>query len=284
MSGDSSEATNAQRLLVGAVRRGTPFERLDDDFARAFVAGNERLSPAEQLEIYREQFWLRHEEALREDFPAVARALGDARFALLVEEALDEPALASFSLAELGRALPRALARPEVATKLELSATERTRLRELAELEWSFCEVFHEAESPLLDTRRLETLSPEEWESATLELRAALRLHRFDSEIPEWRRQLKETVETTTPKERPCWVVVYRSEDLVLFDKSVPEPAFALLEALKRGASLLDACEAVASRSDASRAALEAHLLGWFSEFTQLGFFARVRRAEISDE
>ena len=35
--------------------------------AAEIAAGNERLSPVEQVDIYREQFFLRHVDALRDD-------------------------------------------------------------------------------------------------------------------------------------------------------------------------------------------------------------------------
>jgi hypothetical protein len=48
--------------MVEALRypRALPDDPLWVDFAAENLCGNERLSPVEQLEIYREQFWLRH--------------------------------------------------------------------------------------------------------------------------------------------------------------------------------------------------------------------------------
>ena len=45
----------------------------------AVIAGNDRLTPEEQAEIYREQFWLRHRDVLRDDYPALRHLLGEER-------------------------------------------------------------------------------------------------------------------------------------------------------------------------------------------------------------
>ncbi|HEX6278201.1 MAG TPA: putative DNA-binding domain-containing protein, partial [Polyangiaceae bacterium] len=57
-------------------------------FAREHVAGNARVSPVEQLEIYREQYWLRHTGSLVEDFPGLGGILAQSDWERLVEEYL----------------------------------------------------------------------------------------------------------------------------------------------------------------------------------------------------
>ena len=50
--------------------------------------GNERLAPIEQLDIYREQFWLRHIGCLAEDFPTLVAFIGQAKFDDIVADYL----------------------------------------------------------------------------------------------------------------------------------------------------------------------------------------------------
>ena len=77
-----------------------------DDEARAFadehIAGNARVSPVEQLEIYREQFWLRHTGSLVEDFPGVGGVLGQNDWERLVEEYLLAHPPSTFSREAVG--------------------------------------------------------------------------------------------------------------------------------------------------------------------------------------
>src|SRR6202034_3242477 len=59
-----------QSFFAGAIRR--PVAVAEQPGVRALtpelIAGNSRLSPVAQLEVYREQFWMRHVDALAEDF------------------------------------------------------------------------------------------------------------------------------------------------------------------------------------------------------------------------
>ena len=48
------------------------------------LTGSERLAPIEQLDVYREQFWLRHVHCVEEDFPVLAALVGPERFEALV--------------------------------------------------------------------------------------------------------------------------------------------------------------------------------------------------------
>ena len=71
-----------QRVLGDAFRRFTPIDEQGEaaqEVAR-IVRGNDRLTPLEQAEIYRGQFWLRHRDALTEDYPGLAYILGEEVF------------------------------------------------------------------------------------------------------------------------------------------------------------------------------------------------------------
>src|SRR5690606_3078534 len=69
-----------------------------------------RLSPAEQVEVYREQFWLRHTGALLEDFPGLSGILGQSDWERLVEGYLVAHPPSHFSLRDLGSGLPEYVA------------------------------------------------------------------------------------------------------------------------------------------------------------------------------
>src|SRR5690349_19816708 len=76
------DLASTELFLVGALQQASP---MPDDpalaaSASAVVTGNDRLSPAEQVDIYRRQFWLRHCGVLLEDFPGLAHLLGEGGF------------------------------------------------------------------------------------------------------------------------------------------------------------------------------------------------------------
>jgi len=52
--------------------RALPRDPKISEDAKNYATGNDRLSPVEQVEIYREQFWLRHTSSLVEDFEGLS--------------------------------------------------------------------------------------------------------------------------------------------------------------------------------------------------------------------
>ena len=78
----ATELDRVQGFLQELLRR-------DDDLATSpelapriaeHVTGNDRLSPVEQADLYREQFFLRHIESLEEDHLGIVHYLGEEGF------------------------------------------------------------------------------------------------------------------------------------------------------------------------------------------------------------
>src|SRR6478609_761594 len=92
-------------------RRALPQNAAWSAFAADHIGGNSRLSPTEQLEIYREQFWLRHTSSLVEDFPGLCGILGQSEWQRLAEQYLTEVAPDSYTLRDLGSRLPQVIER-----------------------------------------------------------------------------------------------------------------------------------------------------------------------------
>src|SRR5688572_31354122 len=109
----TSQLTELQEQLARALRH---HRALGSDpgwasFADSHISGNERLSPVEQLEIYREQFWWRHTGSLVEDFPGLSGILGQEDWEHLCEQYLREVVPDSYTLRDLGGRLPEVIAR-----------------------------------------------------------------------------------------------------------------------------------------------------------------------------
>src|SRR3954471_6965810 len=109
----SQDLSELQRGLVLALRHGSALAKNAalTAFATSNVSGNDRLSPVEQLEIYREQFWLRHTDSLVEDFPGLGGILGQADWEKLAEQYLREVPPDSYTLRDLGARLPELIER-----------------------------------------------------------------------------------------------------------------------------------------------------------------------------
>lgn len=256
-----------QRSVARFVRSRRTLRALPEalDFANAAVAQQARLSPVEQLEIYRQQFWLRHTAALLEDFPGVAGIVGQRDWERLCEEYLEREVLEGFDLAELGRAFPEHVASRSWLEARELSA-------DMARLEWAYVVAFGAEDMAPLSPAKIAQVPDEAWETVKLVLSPSLTLLKVTYPVVALRRRLLEADHdpVALPEPEPSLLAVYR-RDLSTRVEALEAPAFALLEALSAGAALLEALERVAALTRTPLEALGNKLEGWFSAWAKNG-------------
>lgn len=253
------------QLLVNpqSLERSPEFTRQ----ANEHIAGNSRLSGVEQLEIYREQFWLRHTAALLEDFPGLSRLLGQERWQTVVEGYLAMHPPTSATLRDLGHALPVYVRGLEMLEDREL-------LADMTDLEWAYVESFDAPDAAPLDRQRLTQLSEEDWERGVLVLAPSLRVLELQHAVADLRRALL-AEEKATPELRPrasTFSVVHRRENGSVWDHTVSPVAAGLLVAFSGGMSLVTACEAQIAALPGAEAELEVQLTNWFSTWGKLGW------------
>lgn len=244
------------------------------DLAESIASGSERLTPAMQLAIYREQFLLRHVGALRDDFLSLENALGVEGFERLANAYLQRFPASSFTLRDLGADLARFLAETKPWSLDPL-------LAELARVEWAFVEAFDAPDGPTLALDSLTSLREDEWPAVRLILRPSVRCLSLAFPAHDQRLAARDAGASTRPLARPepraSYVVVFRgNERLECLD--VERDAYSLLRELARGVPLGEACELVAASSDASEAAFEAKVGGWFQQWTALRWISEVER------
>src|SRR5579875_2488123 len=121
------------RLITGSA---TP---ADADAGAAAIAGDARMNAAARLRVYADSYFYRLAAALREDYPALAAIVGEARFNTLVADYLaafppDRP-----SIFYAGRRLARFLR--------EAGPAWPAWMADLAALERSLSEAFHAADA-----------------------------------------------------------------------------------------------------------------------------------------
>jgi hypothetical protein len=263
---DDAALSELQAWLAAVLRRrrALPADPELARLAREHVTGNDRLAPVEQLEIYREQFWLRHTGSLIEDFPGLGGILGQSGWERLLEEYLLAHPPASFTLRDLGQELPDFVARADWLENRELCA-------DMARLEWAYLEAFDAADCEPLAPAALAAIPEAAWESARLELAPSLRLLELDFPVADLRRAIRGEQLVKIPARQPTKLAVHRL-NRELFDRKLPDVAFALLSRLAQGLSLGAACEQVAEATPG----LEASLGDWFRQWAELGWIARV--------
>ncbi len=260
-----------QSFMVGVIQRPASFT--DDaqlrEQAERLVGANPRLSPAEQLDIYREQFWLRHVGALKEDFVSVHHLLGDEEFRILCERYLAAHPPTSFTLRDLGDRFGDFIQATEPYGSDAL-------LLDCARLEWAFVEAFDAPDAPPLDPEPIAAAPEEAWAGARVVLHPSVQRLRLTHPAHLFRAQVRDGEDPPRPEPTPTFVVVYRGPERLMYIAIEPQ-AFQLLDFLAGGAALAPACERVASDAGiADPSALENRVGGWFQAWAGYGWVSRV--------
>jgi len=251
-------------LMSGLVQR--PVAITDDLGASEHFLASARLSAAERVDIYREQFWLRHEESLREDFPGTMALLGP-QWDELVRGYLQEFPPITPSLRELGFQLP---------DYLKNQGSIEPSVLDMARLERAYLEVFDAPDEPPLDPASVGALSPEQWPLVEMGISGALRLLELGSQAADLRRKLRAgTLIELAERVEPVYLVVYRRE-LGLWDKEISRTAHELLRRLASGQALGAACETTAEQMPEATRELDTQLGAWFADWARLGWITRV--------
>jgi len=268
-----TDAAAIQARITSFLRRRKDLAH--DEEARRFadehLGGNDRLSAVEQLEIYREQFYLRHTASLVEDFPGVGGILGQSDWDRLVWDYLASIEPRSFDLGDLGAGLA---AFAETRDWLE---GRRDLVVDMARLEYAHTEVFDAPDAAPLDPAKLGAVPEDAWEHARLVTDPGLRLLAFRHPVLALRRTILErnerhdTSALALPSPSPVFFAVHRRNLAIFHDELAPH-AFALLSALGRSEPLGHACESAARDAGVSVESLGAELEGWFSTWAARGY------------
>lgn len=250
--------------------RALPQDPLWAGFAAENLCGNDRLSPVEQLEIYREQFWLRHTGSLVEDFPGLCGILGQDDWDKLAVQYLSEVAPSSFTLRDLGAQLPEVISR---ATWLP----HRALCHDMARLELAYIEAFDAPDTDPLAPERLAALPEEQLPLAKLVIAPCVRLLEVAHPVADLRRALRAEGDepVAIPAPRAQNLVVYRLNRR-LWDMAVSQPAFRLISGLQQGERFGEAAERAAAGSPEAEAEVGERIGLWLSEWTKKGLLCDV--------
>ena len=271
------DLSDVQRFVTDAVRGATAVgsDATLAAGAESLVTPSRRgMASHERLEVYREQFWLRHLASLDEDFPTLTRVLGgrDAFRDLAGGYLMAHPPR-TWDLQRLGADLSSYLAGVPRWRDDRLAV-------DAARLDWAFMEAFDAPDSPPFDARVLASTPEDAWPAARIDLHASIRLLSLAYPVHE----LRETAQPGTAPARPApaatHLVVHRDAACFLHAAAVEPLALGLLEALRAGVPLGEACEAVARTGRPDAFEVGEKLGGWFQQWTQGGWIRGVRFVE----
>lgn len=264
--------TELQLGMADALRhpRALPDDPLWTRFAAENLCGNERLSPVEQLEIYREQFWLRHTGSLVEDFPGLCGILGQDDWDKLAVHYLSEVVPASFTLRDLGAQLPEVIGRASW-------LPHRALCHDMARLELAYIEAFDAPDTAPLDPQRLAALPEEQLPLAKLVIAPCVRLLEVAHPVADLRRALRAEGNEPVAIPEPCAqnLVVYRLNRR-LWDMTLSQPAYRLITSLQQGAPFGEAAERAAASGPEAEAEVAERIGVWLGEWTKKGLLCDV--------
>jgi len=239
------------QALFFSLLQGAPVEpeRLSSCFT-----GTEALPAKKRVGIYVDMVRFRQLDALREEFPKVARLLGEG-FQAVAEKYLQHHPSEHASLGQLGRHLP---------AFLKTQTLPRGDLPEVALLEWTCSQIFVEAEAEPLSVDALGRVAPSEFPGLTLGFIPALTVLSFTHDVVGPWRALEAGEEPAAPLPSKNQVGVWR-KGFEVFHVVIAEDEAVALGLARQGAPLAEVCEAFGERDNAAQAAFAA-LASWLAE------------------
>ncbi|HEY6460418.1 MAG TPA: hypothetical protein VIY73_09710, partial [Polyangiaceae bacterium] len=146
-----------------------------------------------------------------------------------------------------------------------------------ARLDWAFMEAFDAPDSPPFDPRVLASTPEDAWPGARIDLHASLRTLALGHPVHDLRLAVLTGASPARPPAVATCIVVYRDAAHALRSVAVEPGALALLDALRAGTPLGDACEAAARAGGEDSLDVGARLGGWFQQWTASGWIRGVR-------
>ncbi len=252
-------AISDSRGLNRALRESSPEEpkpRLYD-----FIENGGPLSREKRLDIYAEGYFARVLSSLSGDFKTLERFIGEAAFAKLISEYLDEYPSRFTHIGEVGIHLAHFIAGHDFGRKLPM-------LADLAELEWATIESFYSSDVPPLSEKRLAEIPTDAWPQVRLRLSPSVRLLKPGYGVHVlWRERDSETFPPELTRAETPLLVRRERYDVQVEELSLP--AWEMLRCLKAGEPLGAICEAMQGEFEAL--ASPPPLLQWFSAWVKTG-------------
>lgn len=237
------------------------------------VQRSRALTSLERLEIYAGAYHARLIECLREEYPVLARVLGEEVFDAFAFDYLQRYPSRTYTLNVLGAHFASFLAEtrpdddPADAAWVDL-------MIDLAALEWAIGEVFDgpgvEGQS-LLDEEHLRAIPPARWPEARLLPVPCLRLLAFRHPLKDYYTAMREGEESAPPAPEPAFLALNRCAFVVRLHE-LSRPQYILLGALIEGKSLNSALGLLGEEDELDATDLRS----WFLEWTLAGFFRAV--------
>ena len=256
-----------------AIASETAQAEIPAEQARTVVLPSKTLSSFERLNIYRDMYLLRMEEALSSDYPAIKHYLGDEEFMRLVARYVEVYPSRSYTLNRLGDHFPEFVATLDDLSKKDFCHA-------LARLEYALTGVFDAGETPPLTPEAVQAVPQDAWETARLKPIEAFRLLEFDYPASQYLGFVDDENPAPRLRQKKTWVVAYR-RNYSVHRLDLTQPAYELLSALAAGTTVGDAIVSVMTRKWRP-AVKQKQLFEWFRDWMAEGLFQAVEVAQLA--
>jgi len=230
-----------------------------DPAVASHVLGSARVPVATRLGIYSRAYRSRLQEALANNFPALARLLGETDFQTLAAHYVAAHDSPFFSIRYYGDALPRFLATHEPYAAAPV-------LAELAQWEWAMTSVFDAADTAPLGHEALARIAPGQWAQLRFEWHPSVQRLTLWWNVPQLWQALTDESEPPSASRAaaPVQWLLWR-ERLTTYFRSLPQTEAAALDAARNGWPFAEVCELLCAELGESAAPAEAAALlrGW---------------------
>jgi len=240
------------------------------DQARDVVLPSKTLSALERLDVYRDMYLLRMEEALSIDYPSLKHFLGEDEFIRLVAQYVEVHPSRSYTLNRLGDHFPEFVGTLDDLPRKDFCY-------DLARLEYALTTVFDAPETPSLTAQAVKAVPQEAWENARLKPIEAFQLLECSYPVSLYIGAVDEENPFPRLARKRTWVVAYRSQ-YSLHRMNLTQPAYELLSALARGEMVGNAIISVMTRKWRP-AVKQAQLFEWFRDWMAEGLFQAIELA-----
>lgn len=230
--------------------------------AEELIASSPTLAPVERLELYHRQYWYRLLDSIAEDFPALRLLVGDETFWNLMEAYLEAVPATSFTLRHLGRSLARFIAEQPDLLPHPVYA------HDMARLEYAVMEAFEAAEHV--------PIPPSKLAGSCIALQPHVHLLELRTPADKiWRDAGKGRPlgQLHPPSDRSARFVAVFRRDFEIEVETMPWPAYSILSAVSKTASLAETMELVVRDERLAEEADPARVSEWFNTWVRRGWF-----------
>lgn len=196
------------------------------------------LAPEKRLQVYRNNYRVGLQQALKSTYPAIFNMVGEAYFKQLASRYIQENPSTSANIIDYGAHIPELL-------KCVPEADQYPWFGDLAQLEWSVHQSYYAADTDVLTLQMLENLKTSEYDKLSLNLHPSCWIMTSDFDLESlWQLGInpnKDAQDSCIDKTPRCFLVVRKQKEVCV--KSLQPIEFTFISQLSNGVLLGDAVE-----------------------------------------